>query len=196
VKLGKLFDRFEIASALEVVDDAGCRALAMMLRGREPITGVYEQDFMRCSLANLCHRTGVSYKVVTAAYRDWKRTEAVLKAAEHLPGIVESIALDAQNKEIPCAVCEGIGRVFIKTSGEDIDKKCIVCEGVGKVVKSGDAVARKQILEMMELAGRGVMNVDARGSNVLLQNRGESMEDTLKASRMQKTIEGDMNGVD
>lgn len=185
-RLNRQLDKLEMAEALSVSDDPAHQALAMMLRGLDPQTGIPFKEIANCTLGRLCQRTGVSYKQIIASYRDWKRSEAVISAAKRLPGIVQGIAEDAETRLLTCPTCEGAGKIKV----EDTIKDCIPCEGSGKIRQPGDPVARKQILEMMELSGRGQMNISAPGAQVLVA--GESLEDTLRAARQAKNGGGNV----
>lgn len=195
-KLSKTLDRIELAEALSTSIDPREQALSLLLKGRDPETGLpyhekVRKDIDKLSIGNLCGRCGVTYRMVITAFRDYKRMEAVVGAARRLPNIVQDIAIDAESHEVTCAACEGMGKVTItKTDAEgretSHEKRCIPCEGIGKVRQMGDKDARKMILEMVELTGRGVMNINAPNSNIVAAG-GDSLEDVLKSARKAQT---------
>lgn len=194
-RLNKQLDKLEMAEALSVSDDPAHQALALMLRGCDPATGIRFKEIESCTLGRLCQRTGVSYKQIITVYRDFKRSQAVIGAAQRLPGIVQGIAEDAEARDLTCASCEGSGAIAIKRDGEGLpveSKRCIPCEGIGKIRQPGDPVARKQILEMMELSGRAATPINAPGANILVAG-GDSLEETLRAARQSR---GSTNGRD
>jgi hypothetical protein len=181
-RLNKLLDKQELAIALDLSGDPSYQRLATLLRGIDPPTGIRLPEIERLGIGALCYRTGISYNKVVEAYKQFKRSEAVISAAQHLPAIVEGIAIDAQPREVTCAQCEGTGEIQVTVGEETKTKRCIPCEGSGKVRQAGDPVARKQVLEMMELVGKGAMTINAPGANMVV-GTGETLEETLRAAR-------------
>jgi hypothetical protein len=188
-RLSKQLDRLEMSMALETSTDERLLTLAVLLKSTCPLD-------VKCSPARLAQQCGVNYKDIVTIYRDYKRSEAIVTAAQRLPKIVEDIALDAETREVCCAACAGKGYVMVRLEKDVKKEDCIPCAGSGKVTQSGDPVARKQILEMMELAGKGVLNISAPGSNVLVTG-GESLEETLRNARAAKVpqLDGEVNGL-
>lgn len=183
-KLNSLFNKIELAAAIESVatEDSRYIKLVSWLRGIDPVTGVHLSELDRTSIGRLCHQAGVTYKTVIEVYRNFKRSESVIEAARRLPGIIEGIAVDAESRLVTCGACEGAGKITIGEGDQTQQKMCIPCEGEGKVIRSGDPAARKQILEMMEMSGKGigVMNITAPGSNIIASGSGDSLEETLR----------------
>ena len=148
-------------------------------------------DSSRRNIFTLAMDIGVPYRRVVECYRDMKRMEGVVAVAMRLPKVMEDVAADAESKEVTCAQCFGYGHITIEPAvpAKDdqpakaaVTRLCIPCEGRGRVVKSGDPVARKQVLDIMELTGKAP--IWAPGSNILAT--GESLEDTLRAVRRGK----------
>ena len=197
MRLNKVLPRLELATALEMSGGEDEAALAKLLRSNG--------DSSRMNISTLAANIGVPYRRVVECYRDMKRLEGIVAVAERLPDVMAGVAADAESKEVTCPQCEGRGEVTVQgdmrdEKGKSIETKmCIPCEGRGRVVKSGDPVARKQVLEIMELTGKAP--IWAPGSNILIP--GESLEDTLRGVRQRKeaardgtdrtapTIEGD-----
>lgn len=190
VRLNKVLPRLELATALEIAGGEDELALAKLLRS--------SGDSSRMNISTLARNIGIPYPRVVEHYRNMKRMEGVVAVAMRLPKVMEDVAADAESKEVTCTQCEGSGRITIKKDDQSLPvetKLCIPCEGRGRVVKSGDAVARKQVLEIMELTGKAP--IWAPGSNILVP--GESLEDTLRAVRQRKeaangpvTVDGDV----
>lgn len=184
-RLNKVLPRLELATALEIAGGEDEAALAKLLRSNG--------DSRRMTIFKLAQDIGVPAKRVIECYRDMKRLEGIVAVAERLPKVMEDVAADAESREVTCAQCEGTGRITIKKDDQSLPeetKMCIPCEGRGKIIKSGDAVARKQVLEIMELTGKSP--IWAPGSNILIP--GESLEDTLRGVRQRK--EQQQNGTD
>lgn len=174
VRLNKTLPRLELATALEMTGGVDEGHLATLLRSQGESAGK--------NISTLAASLGVPYKRIVECYRDMKRLEGVVAVAQRLPKVMEDVAIDAESKELTCASCEGTGHIVVKRDKEGLPvetKTCIPCEGSGKVIKSGDPVARKQVLEMMELTGKAP--IWAPGSQILALN--ESLEDTLRNVR-------------
>lgn len=194
-RINKLIPRLEFAIALEHMagDNVDMRDLAKLLRATDP-------DTARQTISTLAQKIGIPYDKVIDCYQKSKRLESIVQVAQHLPTIAEGIAIDAESKETTCTTCEGSGVIVVKAQvGKEGDanyspaetKTCIPCEGVGSVLHSGDPVARKQVLEMMNLAGSQAMPIVAPGSQFLFT--GASLEDTLRAGRKGNTNGSDRN---
>lgn len=193
-RLNKTLPRLELATALEMTGGIDEMALGKLLRSQGESAGK--------NISTLAAQLGLPYKRVVECYRDMKRLEGVVAVAQRLPKVMEDVALDAESKQLTCPSCEGTGKVVIKMDKEGLpveSKRCIPCEGLGVITKPGDAVARKQVLEMMELTGKAP--IWAPGSQILALN--ESLEDTLRnvrkggqdaTNRMERTIDGDEQG--
>ena len=194
VRLNKTLPRLELATALEMTGGLDEGHLAKLLRSSGESAGK--------NISTLAASIGIPYKRVVECFRDMKRLEGIVAVAQRLPKVMEDVAVDAENKQVTCASCEGSGQIIVKKDGEGLPletKLCIPCEGLGKIIKSGDPVARKQVLEMMELGGK--VPIWAPNSQILAV--GESLEETLKAARkgagngidrMERTIDGDQQG--
>lgn len=173
-----LIPRDELGEALICCREDSLSRLGKMLLSRD-------DKFSKLTIGGLAHRLGVSYPQIMQAYTAYKREQAVVAMAREMPAIAADIAEDAKNKTVTCAACEGTGSISAGTDkdGETIVKRCIPCEGKGTVRQRGDKDARKMALEIMEIAGRGVTNIDARGGQVAVVQGGESLEEMLKKAR-------------
>lgn len=177
VRLNKTLPRLELATALEMTGLEDEMALAKLLRSNG--------DSSRMNISTLAQNIGIPYRRVVECYRDMKRLEGIAAVASRLPKVMEDVAADAESKLVTCASCEGTGRITIKKDDQSLPvetKLCIPCEGKGQIIKSGDPVARKQVLDIMELTGKAP--IWAPGSNILAT--GESLEDTLRNVRQRK----------
>lgn len=179
-RLNKVFDRLEVATALELTGGVDEHDLATLLRSQDRLTASTRID-------TLARQIGIPYARVVEAYKNMKRLEGVVAIANRLPGVMEGIAEDAEVKEKTCSACSGAGKVGQPPAAdvaEDPRPVCIPCEGTGKVRVSGDPIARKQVLEIMELAGGSKSPILAPGSNIVVSN--QSLEDMVKAARSTK----------
>jgi hypothetical protein len=146
----------------------------------------HEDSLNRLSIGGMAHRLGVDYKQIMTAFQQYKKLQAIVNIAREMPAVASDIAADARNKLVTCTACKGSGRIIISSDPESpiTTEMCIPCEGTGKVVQRGDKDARKQMLEVMELAGRGAIAVDNRGGQMVVTSEG-SLENMLKQSRTQ-----------
>lgn len=186
-RLNKVLPRLELATALEMTGGEDEAMLAKLLRSAG--------DSRRMTIFKLAQDIGVSPKRVVECYRDMKRLEGIVAVASRLPKVMDDVAQDAESRQVTCASCEGTGRIVTKRDEQNLPtetKLCIPCEGSGKITQSGDPVARKQVLEMMELTGKSSAPIWAPGSNILAT--GESLEDTLR--NLRKGKEATANGTD
>jgi hypothetical protein len=173
-RLNKTLPRLELATALEMTGGLDEGHLAKLLRSNGESSGK--------NISTLAAAIGLPYKRVVECYRDMKRLEGIAAVAQRLPKVMEDVAADAESKEVTCASCEGTGQIVIKRDDQGLPvetKRCLPCEGSGKQVKSGDPVARKQVLEMMELTGKAPI----WAPNSQIVSLGDSLEDTLRAVR-------------
>jgi len=159
------------------------------------------------SLAQLCTINNIGVKDVAAVLKEQMIAEGIIKQMPHAPAILESNALAAKGREIPCPTCKGK-----KVLTEDCERcdgtgqyqefpcracketgiielgHCRTCQGEGWVTQAGDVNAYKGFMESVGLSKQGGPTV------VLNQNFGNSgsfeqlmMEAERKAS---KVIEG------
>jgi len=185
VRLNKVLPRLELATALEMTGGLDEGHLAKLLRSDGESAGK--------NISTLAASVNVPYKRVVECYRDMKRLEGIAAVAQRLPKVLEDVAADAESKELTCQSCEGTGQIAIKKDEQGLPielKKCLPCEGRGVYIKSGDPVARKQVLEIMEMTGK--QPIWAPGSNIVALN--ESLEDTLRNVRRGKEPAQNGNG--
>lgn len=201
-RLDKAFDRVEMSVALAIraheFPDGTEQRLAY-----EDLSKLLQAggDTARMNISTLARQVGLPYKEVVTAYRDYQRLEGIVAVASRVPEVMAGIAHDALPTFSTCPVCKGTRRVATKVdeAGLPIEtEKCIPCEGEGRIRKPGDPLARKQVLEMMDLAGPRATPI-ITNSNVVMT--GGSLEDTLRAARSsataaipERTPEGTLRG--
>ena len=174
VRLNKTLPRLELATALEMTGGVDEGHLAKLLRSNGESAGK--------NISTLAAAIGLPYKRVVECYRDMKRLEGIAAVAMRLPKVMEDVAADAESKEVTCPSCEGSGQIIVKRDEQGLPvetKKCLPCEGRGLQTKAGDPIARKQVLEMMELTGKAPI----WAPNSQIVSLGDSLEDTLRAVR-------------
>lgn len=170
--------RSELAEALLTSSRPNVAYLGKLLNSMD-------DKFTRASVGLLAQRASVTYHEIISCYKDFKRTQAMIAMARELPVVAADIASDAKNRREPCAACAGAGRIDITAADPDSPIKtqiCIPCNGKGEILIRGDRDARKQMLEVLELSGRGAVQVDNRGGQMVMAG-GDSLEAMLKKSR-------------
>ena len=175
VRVSRGFDRLELAVALQQSGDHDLADLGKLLT---------IDEHKRTSIDRLAQQLGVPYRRVVECYRDSKRLEGIVAVARRLPKVMSDTAEEAESREKTCSTCEGSGTIVIKKDSDGLPtetKVCIPCEGSGRIRIPGDPVARKQVMEMMELVGPRATPIVAPGANILVT--GQSLEETLRAAR-------------
>ena len=120
---------------------------------------------------------------ITSMYR----TDAGLRVARRLPGILESMAEEAEPHLAPCPRCSvgGVDEEDIADSVADKmnGKKCPRCRGKRFVVVAADNDVRKMVLETQQLIGQRGPLVDARQLHLHSGGRAVGMPDMTDWSR-------------
>lgn len=181
--------REEVALVLRLSDSEKMRFLAQ--HALDPIHD-------RTSFATLCDKFNVSYKQVANAYKEVKQSEGLLKAASHLPALMEQVAVDAKSKTEECFPCGGTGKILDSVADtkakkeaeergeehEPITKVCGVCKGNGTIYIPGEVERLKLVFDMIEPRVKGpAINIDL--SN---HEKSERLEDL--ASSVSGIVDG------
>ncbi len=190
-RVNKLLDRMEAAAALELYADGDqdCLDLAKLLRSLRP-------EDKQCNISTLATRIGMPMNRVVMIYKEMKRAESVIAVAQRLPAITTGIAIDAESKDVVCLTCKGEGQIVIAKDADGLPtetKECLPCGGTGFTYQPGCPVARKQVLEMMNMTGNHAIPINAPGSQFVIAS-GESLEQTLRSARSNRN--GGSNGID
>ena len=138
------------------------------------------------SIASIARSLGLHSKEIAKAFMDGKIDEGIVRMAEHIPDVMEDVAVDAKSRDVACNKCDGVGIVHradgVDEHGEKQYKQvqCPFCEGKGTVRQIGDTDARKLIFEAAKLTGvRGPLI--AQQINEFSGDRG--IEDLLQSAR-------------
>lgn len=162
--------REEVALVLRLSDSERMRFLAQ--RALDPA-------FDRTSFATLCGQFNVTYKQVADAYKIIKHSEGLLRASDHLPDLMEQVAVDAKSKTMKCFPCNGTGTI---SDG----KPCKDCKGTGTQYIPGEVERLKLVFDMIEPRVRAGVNV-----NLDLRDTGKSE----KLEELAGSVAGIVNGV-
>lgn len=182
--------REEVALVLRLSDSERMRFLAQ--RALDPA-------FDRTSFATLCGQFNVTYKQVADAYKIIKHSEGLLRASDHLPDLMEQVAVDAKSRSERCLPCNGTGKVLDTVADakakkeaeereeehEPITRTCVACKGEGKVYIPGEVERLKLVFDMIEPRVRAGVNV-----NLDLRDTGKSE----KLEELAGSVAGIVNG--
>ncbi len=122
------------------------------------------------STAAVLKHVGITLQDLMDVYGRYRVSQAVRIAMDRSPRIMEHTADDAENRKVVCSRCDGLGTLDMDAAREEVQEKrrkaivrtCPECKGTGEVVQSGDAEARKLVLEVAGIAGKRGPMVDAR----------------------------------
>ncbi len=117
-----------------------------------------------------CQKAEVSHTDLVDLYADYNVQLGRIRAAEHLPQVMEDVAIDAKSRMEMCPRCDGNGWVV-----KDEDRTtCPLCKGGLEIRVSGDDKARALLFEQQGLTGKKVPAV------VLQQNfNSRSLDETV-----------------
>lgn len=121
--------------------------------------------FKHTSFAKLAENLGLNYHSLSTEFKEIKRSEGFIRAAQHLPEIMEQVALDSKSTWQKCRTCEGTGEAMEGKGDDARPVVCAKCNGKGQVYVLGDVDRLKLTLEMFQLTGKGGglnVNLDLR----------------------------------
>jgi hypothetical protein len=126
---------------------------ALMVSGDERYfrlhDALHDDVYRHVSPGTLCRKLGVSWLDLVNLW--WKHNVLLgrIRMLNHLPDVMEDIALDALSRQVPCPKCDGIGYIAL----DSIRYTCLECDGVGRVREPGNAHARRLLFEILGLIG-------------------------------------------
>lgn len=112
------------------------------------------------SVSSLAENLGITSRQFTNGLKDLMRDEGFVRMAQHLPVVMEDVALDAMSHDLECSTCKGLGQVI----KDEVAEACTKCAGKGTVRVLGDTDRLRLLFETFELIGkRGAgINIDLR----------------------------------
>lgn len=112
----------------------------------------------KTSLLQLCRKLGIRWDEMVDFHRNFNVQQGLLRASNHLPHVMEDVAVDAKSRVQGCTRCDGAGKLpdpsLSAEDGVHLTKDCPDCEGTGKVRVPGDQGARNLMFETMGLTGK------------------------------------------
>jgi len=132
------------------------------------------------SFAMLIEKHGLNIHSIAEEFKSIQRSTGFMRAAQHLPDIMEETAVAAKSHDKKCSACKGKGNVpdyalmakgkkEAEERGEEFTEvltlPCDICDGKGTVRVAGDLERLKITLETFELLGKRAglnLNLDLR----------------------------------
>lgn len=148
--------------------------------------------FKRTSFAALAERYALNIHMLSEEYKAIMRSDGFMRAAQHLPEIMEQTAIDAKGGDVKCKACKGAGTIARLVKGaegeEDVEERdpCDKCDGKGTVYQAGDIERLKMIFETFGLTGKGggvnILNLTKVGGYESMSDLSESIAPLLEGS--------------
>ena len=132
------------------------------------------------SIARLAERHGLNYHDLSDEYTRLRKSEGFIRAAHHIPEIMEQVAEDAKNKWIECDTCHGAGQI-------DSKKGIVPCTARGCVDGKVYVPASIDHLKLM-FNTFGLTKADGGGVNVNMDMRKMVQHESL--GDLAGTLEG------
>jgi hypothetical protein len=174
------------------------RALANMA-----LSPIYEKT----AFTTLMEKLQISYHDLSTEYKALQTSIGMVRAADHIPDLMEQTAEDAKHREIECVHCKGKGQTKVydykaidaaraliaenvgmeRETDPEVElmakgrATCLKCRGTGKVMLKGDIDKLKVIFDTFGLTAKGgglALNVGFNATvNVPQQTLGELAKD-------------------
>src|SRR5258708_4880856 len=105
------------------------------------------------SFAWIAEDLGLTYPVIAKEYSELQKAQGFIRAAEHLPDLMEQVMVDAKSITAECSECSGTGQVLDTTDPEAVSKRCEECQSEGEHYVPGDINRVKLALEPFQIVG-------------------------------------------
>lgn len=163
-KLESEAQRTTMALALRMSSDDRMRRLA-----RDAVDPIHRFT----AFTTLAEKLGLTYEDVAKEFTTIRKSEGLIRMAEHLPALMEETAVEAKSRDERCSTCKGTGKL---TQKDEAETECARCVGTGVVHVLGSVERLKMVFDTFGLTGgKGgpMVNIDLRGKPA----RGESLAD-------------------
>lgn len=155
--------RTTMALALRMSTDDRMRALA-----RDAVDPIHRYT----AFTTLAEKLGLTYEDVAKEFTTIRKSEGLIRMAEHLPALMEETAVEAKSRDEKCRTCAGTGKI----TKDEMEIECARCDGVGTIHILGSVDRLKMVFDTFGLTGgKGgpMVNIDLRGK----PGKGESLAD-------------------
>ena len=115
------------------------------------LRALHDPNYSRCSFPKLLRKFNISLHEAQCLYTDHMRHLGLLRMSNHLPQIMEDVAVDALSHMQACPRCDGEKVVESMRGDRKIRRMCPGCKGSGEVRVIGDKHARELVFESMKL---------------------------------------------
>jgi hypothetical protein len=190
--------RTNMALILRLSQHDRFRALANMA-----LSPIYEKT----AFTTLMEKLQITYHDLSTEYKALQTSVGMIRAADHIPDIMEQTAEDAKHREVECVHCKGKGQIKVydytaidkaraliaenvgmeRETDPEVElmakgrATCGKCRGTGKVMLKGDLDRLKVIFDTFGLTAKGgglALNVGFNATvNVPQQTLGELSRD-------------------
>lgn len=189
--------RQNLALVLRLSQHDRFRALANMA-----LSPIHEKT----AFTTLMEKLQITYHDISTEYKALQTSIGMIRAADHLPDLMEQTATDAKHREVECVHCKGKGevKVFDYTAidkaraalaeniglGRESDPEvellakgratCAKCRGKGSVEVKGDLDKLRVLFDTFGLTSKGgglALNVGVNVNNAPQQTLGELSRD-------------------
>lgn len=161
----RLFDNIpddELTAALESTDDERAQRLLAILRD-----DAYRTSGMALKIRAAGLTVAEALSSITAMYH----SDAGLRVARRIPGILERMAVECEPHRVPCPKCASGDADLdtadsVATTLDGVADKCGRCRGKRSILVPGDNEVRKLVLDNQNLSGSKAPLIDARSVHV------------------------------
>ncbi len=123
------------------------------LRAQRLLELMLDPAYRQLTLAKLAERVGLNLTQLIDVFRRHQLDVAIMTGCQHLPELVEDMALAARNKDRSCPRCDGLTATEFPGEEPTATRVCPECDGKGKILKPGDKEARRDFLDVMGVRG-------------------------------------------
>ncbi|HWV46546.1 MAG TPA: hypothetical protein VN039_11100 [Nitrospira sp.] len=180
---------------METPEQRESTALVLRLSQNEKIralaTMMMMAEWKGVAMTTIMEKLQITYGQLAGEYKELQRSQGFIRAAQHLPEIMEQVAIDAKHSATKCETCAGSGEIVVydhaaiekarSVVGENTANgfvsdpemvklaegrgKCAICGGRGEVVRLADPEKVKLVFDTFGLTGKGggvAVNLDLR----------------------------------
>lgn len=128
------------------------------------LVAINNPNLSTCTFPELCKRCNLSINDIAGVWRNYQLSRGMIQMMNHMPQVMEDVAVDAQSRTVTCVACGGLGKVqkVQAKTGRTLERICEKCRGDGKVRIMGDKDSRKLAFEAAGLLQSAQVNVNTQ----------------------------------